>query len=50
MYVHGSEERYRLLEETRWFRRGKYFEKIKEIEKIRRLGGERSSLSVFEAD
>ena len=33
-----------------WFRGCKCFEKDKERDKIRRLGGERSTWSVFEAD
>ena len=35
---------------NRWFRSSKCFEEIKEREKIRRLGGESSTWSVFEAD
>ena len=42
---------YRLLEKTRWwFRSCKCSEEIKEREKIRRLRGESSIWSVFEAD
>ena len=48
VYVQGSEEK--LLEETRWLRSCKCFEEIKEREDIKRLGGESSSWSVFEAD
>ena len=55
VYAHGSEERliqaadYRLRQD-RWFGSCKCFEVIKEREKIRRLGGECSTWSVFEAD
>ena len=51
VYVHGSEEK--LIQTARgdkWFRSYKCFEEIKEREKIRRLGGESSTWSVFEAD
>ena len=45
VYVHGSEEK--LIQAARG---DKIREKIKEREKIRRLGGESSTWSVFEAD
>ena len=45
MYVHGSEER-----QDRWFGSCKCFEEIKERKKIRRLGEESVTWSVFEAD
>ena len=52
VYVHESEER--LIDcqrrQDRWFRSCKCFEEIREKEKIRRLGGESSTWSVFEAD
>ena len=38
------------MRHDRWFRSCKCFEEIKEREKIRRLGGEHSAWSVFEAD
>ena len=52
VYVHGSDER--LIDcqrrQDRWSRSCKFFEEIKEKEKIRRLGEESSTWSVFEAD
>ena len=50
VYVHGSEERLIQAARGRWFRSCKYFEEIKDREKIKRLGGESSTWSVFEAD
>ena len=52
VYNHRCEER--LIQavrgEKRWFRSYKCFEETKEREKIRRLGAESSTWSVFEAD
>ena len=53
MYVHGSEGR--LIQTARGDKIGGLeaagvFKEIKEREKIRRLGGESSKWSVFEAD
>ena len=50
MFVEVRKDCYRLLEEARWFRSYKCFEEIEKREKIRRLGGESSLWSVFEAD
>ena len=49
MYVHGSEER--LIQAARGDKRdGLEVAREKEREKIKRLGGESSTWSVFEAD
>ena len=48
VYVNGSGER--LIQAARWFRTCKCFEEVKEREQIRRLGGENSTWSIFEAD
>ena len=53
VYVHGSGER--LIEaasgdKIRWFRSCKCFEEIKKRKKVKRLGWESSTWSVFEAD